>query len=362
MGQSCRIQFIVYCGSMSVLQPWCCLVGDPQTWDTALVGTPWRVGTSADETTSITMANNNKRRRPLELSSDDESDSQWPTFLVMEGGDAGGQPIKLNPFAIQKGLQGVAGTLKNVTKLRSGFLLLECNKKQQSLNLLNLKTFAGVAVKVTPHRFLNSSKGIVRDRSKILADMTEEELVSELEEQGVTNVKRFSFRDGDRLQPSNTYLMEFNTSTLPSSIKAGCCSIKVEFYIPNPLRCYKCQKFGHGTRSCQGHMICHICGGDDHESLDCEQPAKCSNCHGQHKASSKQCPIYIRETKILSLKYHNNISFAEARKMLSTSERQSYASAASTKKTVSTSTSTISVGCQTDCTWLASSYPNQIIV
>ena len=197
----------------------------------------------------------------------------------MEGGDAGGHPIKLNPFAIQKGLQGVAGTLKNVTKLQSGFLLLECNKKQQSVNLLNLKTFAGVAVKVSPHRFLNSRKGIVRDRAKILADMTEEELLTELEEQGVTHVKRFTFRDGDRLLPSNTYLMEFNTATLPSSIKAGYCSIKVELYIPNPLKCYKYQKIGHGTQSATSVVVMIM------RVFNCRQPARCSNCNGPHKAS-----------------------------------------------------------------------------
>ena len=65
-------------------------------------------------------------------SSDDESVDNWPSFLIMEGGDAGGQPVKLNPFAIDKGLKGIAGTLKNVTRLRSGFLLLECFTKQQS--------------------------------------------------------------------------------------------------------------------------------------------------------------------------------------------------------------------------------------
>ena len=130
-------------------------------------------------------------------SSDEETVDNWSSFLIMEGGDAGGQPVKLNPFAIDKGLKGHAGTLKNVTRLRSGFLLLECFTKQQSTNLH------------TPHRFLNTSKGIVRDRARVLSDMTEDELCKALASEGVTNIKRFTFRDGDMVRPSNTYLMEF---------------------------------------------------------------------------------------------------------------------------------------------------------
>ena len=114
--------------------------------------------------------------------------------------------------------------------------------------------------------------------------------------------------------PSNTYLVEFNLATLPSSIKAGYCNIKVEMYIPNPLRCYKCQKFGHGSRSCRGKLICQTCGEEDHESTDCKTEPKCVNCQGSHPASSKQCPCYVRESKILRVKYENNISFTKPAK------------------------------------------------
>ena len=43
---------------------------------------------------------------------------------------------KLSPFAIQKGFQAVAGTLKSIKRLRDGFFLVECGKRAQAQNLL----------------------------------------------------------------------------------------------------------------------------------------------------------------------------------------------------------------------------------
>ena len=129
--------------------------------------------------------------------------------------------------------------------------------------------------------------------------MTENKLQKELQEQGVTHVKRFTFKSGDKTLPSNTYLMEFSTSSPPPSIKAGYCNVKVDLYIPNPLRCYKCQKFGHGSRSCRSKMICQNCGESDHESQSCKKEPHCHNCGGPHTASFKQCPSYVKEAKII---------------------------------------------------------------
>ena len=129
--------------------------------------------------------------------------------------------------------------------------------------------------------------------------------------------------------PSNTYLLEFTSSSPPSSIKAGYCNLRVELYVPNPLRCYKCQKFGHGSRACRGLMACVNCSENDHESIDCNEEPKCTNCSGNHKASSKQCPSFIKESAILKIKYENNISFADARRRFTastSSNRPTYAS------------------------------------
>ena len=42
----------------------------------------------------------------------------------------------------------------------------------------------------------------------------------------------------NELLPTNTFVLSFNVSTLPTSIKVGYLNIPVEPFIPNPLRCF----------------------------------------------------------------------------------------------------------------------------
>ena len=70
-------------------------------------------------------------------------------FLVMSAQHPD-QPLKLNPFAVEKGIRGLAGQTKN-TKLPSGDILIEVNKKAQCSNLLKAKSIANTDIKITPH-------------------------------------------------------------------------------------------------------------------------------------------------------------------------------------------------------------------
>ncbi|XP_071094515.1 uncharacterized protein [Haliotis cracherodii] len=183
---------------------------------------------------------NEKKRRLEEIEIATGNLSQhidsWAKFLVIEATD--NLPIKLNPFAVSKAVSGICGEVKNVTRLRSGSLLVECARRQQSLNLLSISTFANIEVAVSEHRTLNSCRGIVHDRACCLSDMSEDEIATELEDQAVTAVKRFTFKKDGVITNTNTFLMKFARTTLPQSIKAGYFHIGVDVYVPNPLRCY----------------------------------------------------------------------------------------------------------------------------
>ncbi|XP_067653312.1 uncharacterized protein [Haliotis asinina] len=285
-------------------------------------------------------------------SSDDESETtnldSWPRFLVVQGIE--GQPLKLNPFAISKAIAGICGEVKNVTRLRTGSLLVECARKQQAVNLLKARQFANTRIDVSPHRTLNSCRGIVRDRAKCLSDMSEVDIAAELKSQGVTSVKRFTRKDGDNTVKTNTYLLTFCLATVPKSIKAGYFNIEVEVYIPNPLRCFKCQLFGHGANTCKNSPKCSRCG-EKHENADCTNAIKCANCHGDHMSSSRSCPVFEQQAQMLKLKHTNNISFAEAKKLLPVTDR------ISTQKTysavVSTSRPKVDHECQTSISWVS---------
>ena len=61
-----------------------------------------------------------------------------------------------------------------------------------------------------------------------------------------TNKKK---KNGETID-TNTYIMTFNIHKIPKEIEIGYQKINVESYIPNPLRCYKCRRFGHHQDQC----------------------------------------------------------------------------------------------------------------
>ena len=97
-------------------------------------------------------------------------------------------------------------------------------------------------------------------------------------------------------------------------MKAGYLHCRVRPYVPNPQRCFRCQRFGHGSRSCRGRNTCAKCASTDHAADLCENEIKCANCDGAHPAYSRGCPICKQEKEILSLRAKDNLSYPEAKK------------------------------------------------
>ena len=61
----------------------------------------------------------------------------------------------------------------------------------------------------------------------------------------------------------------FNLPPVPKYLKIGFIRVSVSVYIPNLLRCYKCQRFGHGRNTCKGTSTCATCGQVGHTYNDC---------------------------------------------------------------------------------------------
>lgn len=289
-----------------------------------------------------------KRNKPSVDSDDDKVEpvKNWPRFLVMESIDDNNSLKKLSPFAVAKGIKGIAGEPKDVKVIRSG-LLIEVTRKIHSDNLLKTTTFVAIPVRVTPHKFLNTRKGVIRCQE--LAGLTEEEITHELASQHVVHVKRIYVERGKKA--TNTYVLTFEAIELPDSIKIGYINARVSVYVPNPLRCFKCQKYGHGSNRCTGKEICSKCAGD-HPVENCSSDTVCcANCTTarDHAASDRACPVYIKEKQVLVIKHTENITFPNARKKVEslTPSSPSYSSVvqADSKVTVS------SVAVQTDLTW-----------
>ena len=262
--------------------------------------------------------NTNKRLRN-DSDTDTGTESQqlsFPRFLVIESIEPDKQISKLSPFVIEKQIESLAGIPKTVKKLRNGNLLVEVDKPQHAKNLLKINKFYFIKCKCYPHTSLNTSKGVIRCPD--LAGVSDKEIADELKPQQVTEAKRIKMKRDNKLFETNTIILTFGTSILPRTIKVGYLVTKVEVYIPNPLQCFNCFKFGHGASKCTADEVCPNCSGDgiQHNEKDCKYPVKCINCNGEHSARSKHCPVWKEEKEVLQVKYTQNLAFPEARRIV----------------------------------------------
>ena len=180
--------------------------------------------------------------------------------------------------------------------------------------LLKSNKFFNLPVEVSPHKSLNSSKGIIRDRN--LKAESDENILEYLTPQGVTAVKRFKVKKGHDLIPTNTILLTFTSVLPPKTLKIFFQIIPVDLYVPNPLRCFNCQKFGPHEDKCPVDIgsVCERCGmgNHDHHTNNCKNPTKCVNCGGEHLSRSNECETWKKEKEIMKLKVTKNL---EARKL-----------------------------------------------
>ena len=120
-----------------------------------------------------------------------------------------------------------------------------------------MKTFYGLKCSVTPHSSLNTSKRIIL--CPALNRVTSDDIKKGMVKQGVTDVRRISVRRDGVIKLTNTYVLTFNSPNLTIVVKIGFMQVKVDVYIPNPLRCYNCQVFAYHENKCGTHPVCCNC-------------------------------------------------------------------------------------------------------
>ena len=119
-----------------------------------------------------------------------------------------------------------------------------------------------------------------------------------------------------KVVPTNTLFLTFNRPDVPKEIVVGYLKVKVELFVPNPLRRFNCNKFGHTSQRSRTTAKCQRCGKDKHEE-QYEGPLICSNCKGPHAVSAKDCPVW-KEKEIQGIRVEKRISFPEARQLVET--------------------------------------------
>ncbi|GBL75178.1 hypothetical protein AVEN_194424-1 [Araneus ventricosus] len=163
----------------------------------------------------------------------------------------------VSPFLVEKAISGNIGEVKSTKKLRSGDLLVEVGSFKQAKEIVNLKSLSTIPIQVSPHRTLNSCKGVISCGE--LLNVPVEEITEKLQSQGVGHVRRITIRRDGQLLNTKHLILTFSSTKQPEHIKAGYMPLAVRVYIPNPLRCFQCQRFRHSKSSCRGTLTCARC-------------------------------------------------------------------------------------------------------
>ena len=125
---------------------------------------------------------------------------------------------------------------------------------------------------------------------------------------------------------------------IPEFIYLGWRRFRVSLYIPEPIRCYNCQAYGHKSNNCRSRVKCPICA-NNHSYEVCpskdknreDQRASCPNCRANHPASYKGCKMYQEAKQIIKIQTEEKLSYADALKSFGRKENRNIAQAEQTK-------------------------------
>ena len=130
-----------------------------------------------------------------------------------------------------------------------------------------------------------------------------DEIKEYFKSQGVINVRKISIKKEGQIIDTITLVVTFNTPTLQKkNVKIFYRLIKVELYIPNPLRCFECKRFGHHEDRCTAAPVCAKCGKEGYcgmRSENCKGPINCVNRGKDHPAYSNKCEVWLKEKEIV---------------------------------------------------------------
>ena len=251
-----------------------------------------------------------------------------PRILVLTSEEK--RLTSLSPFQRREGCDKI-GKVARCDALRDGSLEVEFVHESDARKALLTRTFSfttrvqgqkrltTLAISVTPHRTKNTSRGVITCYD--LKDTTEEEVVDGLASSGVVNAHRIKARRGNELIPTNSFILTFDMTDLPREVSVGYIKVQVRPYIPSPMRCFRCQRFGHTKTYCRGRATCAKCASTEHTDEECDATVfRCANCkegENTHSSYDKACPTFLKEKEINSIKVTRGISFREARDIYS---------------------------------------------
>ena len=229
-----------------------------------------------------------------------------------------GKKRTVNPWLFEKELTDkLEMKPKSIRSESKSSFIIEVGSRRQSETIESIKEINGLSVTITKHPNYNTSKGIIYIYGYDMTDFNSYgcELMREINARDVVQATWIKPKN-NRAKP---LLVTFNQINPPEFVNiAGERALtEVRQYIPSPLRCNKCQEYGHTRKHCNGSEICGVCSNPGHHMSECQaSEAKCHHCRMPHKTGDRSCAIHNYEKEIITIAVKENIPKQQARVVL----------------------------------------------
>lgn len=262
------------------------------------------------------LSNKSKRFRDedfISLPEIRQCDDHIPRYLVVSTNinkELTSKPISAyNVFQIEKGLNFISKEYTDVVELKSGDLLIKTKNLKAAEKFRKANYIDTIPVSITYHKALNYVQGKIF--SKKIIYLSEDELIEGLKEQKVVEIRKIMKKEDDKLVPTGAAVITFDLIRRPEYLKLGWERVKINEYIPNPMRCKNCQKLGHTKNRCKNPELCRECG-----EITPHNPCNkkfCVNCSVESHASYEStCPSFLKHKAVLKIKIDKRCTIREA--------------------------------------------------
>jgi hypothetical protein len=264
-------------------------------------------------------------------------------YLIVHRTDEGLTMKDMSPIMLETAFKSVTNNGKITCRtLKSGDILIKTENVKQAKSLTMLTKIAHVNIEVSEHRSLNTCRGVVSAYELKYED--EDTMLEYLKPQNVTKIDFHMKTVGNERVKSGLAFVTFGKNEPPEYLTIGCLKLKVRPYVPAPMRCFVCHKFGHISKNCPNSNApkCYNCCEDKHietREEKCTRPQKCANCGStEHNSYNRNCNELKRQVTIQTIRVTQKVSFSEAVK-LSNLQRNTYAQITASSQSQTTPTS-----------------------
>ncbi|XP_017476144.1 PREDICTED: uncharacterized protein LOC108366308, partial [Rhagoletis zephyria] len=234
------------------------------------------------------------------------------TAIASKNGEEVRPLSSYNVFQIEKGLKHISTEYTEVTELKSGDLLIKTRNLKAAEKFLKATHVDIVPVKITSHKYLNSTQGRIFSRNII--KLSEEELMEGLACQKVIEIRKIMKLTNNVATPTGAAIVTFNLIRRPEKINLGWERVTVQEYIPNPMRCRNCQKLGHTKNTCKNIQLCKQCAFPPPHEI-CSR-IFCANCNvNTHTSEDPTCPSFLKHKSVNKIKAERRCTVREAWKV-----------------------------------------------